>query len=64
MEKETFFTGFCRNQDATRMGTVEYEEGKDGVTLQEVDCDYETCIHRGACRVGLSIDRLLGKQID
>ena len=63
MEKETFFTGFCRNQDATRMVTVEYEEGKEGVTLQEVDCDYETCIHRGACRVGLSIDRLLGKQI-
>lgn len=64
MEKETFFTGFCRNQDATRMVAVEYEETEAGVTLQEVDCDYESCIHRGACRVGLSIDRLLGGQID
>lgn len=61
MEKETFLTGFCRNQDATRMVAVEYEETGSGVTLLEVDCDYETCVHRGSCRVGLSIDRLLGR---
>ena len=59
MEKEAFFTGFCRNQDATRMVTVEYEETGSGVTLQEVDCDYESCIHRGSCRVGLAIQGLL-----
>lgn len=62
MENETFFTGFCRNQDATRMVTVEYAETEGGVTLREVDCDYETCIHRGACRVGLAIDGLLHPQ--
>ncbi len=61
MEKETFLTGFCRNQDATRMVAVEYEETGSGVTLLEAGCDYETCVHRGACRVGLSIDRLLGR---
>ena len=61
MEKETFLTGFCRNQDATRMVAVEYEETGSCVTLLEADCDYETCVHRGSCRVGLSIDRLLSR---
>lgn len=61
MEEETFLTGFCRNQDATRMVAVEYEETGSCVTLLEADCDYETCVHRGSCRVGLSIDRLLGR---
>ena len=39
MEKEVFFSGYCRTTDASRMVEVVV----DGTQLLEVDCCYENC---------------------
>ncbi len=55
MEKETFFTGYCRAIDQSRMVTVETDDG----VLTEVDCCFETCVHTPNCLIAKSIRELL-----
>ena len=57
MTQETFLSGFCRQEDNTRMVAVEYEENPR--TLLEIDCCYENCVHRGSCEIGKAVTRLL-----
>lgn len=55
MEREAFFTGYCRQIDSARTVCVE-AEGKE---LTEVDCLYETCPHATDCPIGKSIQDFL-----
>lgn len=55
MEKESFFTGYCRMIDQSRMVTVVTE----GSMLTEVDCCFENCIHTPNCLIAKSIRELL-----
>lgn len=57
MEQEHFLTGYCRTIDQSRMVEVITEENR----LTEVDCCYETCIHRPNCTIALEIETLLKK---
>lgn len=59
MIDEKFLSGFCRNVDGTRMVTLEYEETEAGRELLDIDCSFETCIHRGSCEIGKAIEALL-----
>ncbi len=54
MEKEYFFTGYCRALDGSR--TVEVIAEDDRVT--EVDCAWPNCIHRSVCPIAKQIDEL------
>lgn len=51
MEKELFFSGYCRTTDASRMVEVVV----DGTELVEVDCCYENCAHAPNCTIAASI---------
>lgn len=62
MAEEKFLTGFCRQLDATRMVALEYEDGQEGRELLEIDCSFETCVHRSACEVGKAIEALLSAE--
>ena len=55
MEQETFFSGYCRSIDDSRMVSVLIEDGK----LTEVDCCYETCVHTPNCIIAKNITELL-----
>lgn len=55
MEKEYFFTGYCRNIDQSRVVAVVVENSE----LQEVDCCFETCIHTPNCTVAKEIQILI-----
>ena len=55
MEEETFFTGYCRQIDASRTVVLVTENGE----LTEVDCNYETCLYSGSCTIGKSISQCL-----
>ena len=55
MEKESFFTGYCRTIDQSRMVAVVTEDG----TLVEVDCCFETCIHAPNCVIAENIRQML-----
>lgn len=55
MEKEVFFSGYCRTIDDSRMVCVLVEDGQ----LTEVDCCYETCVHTPGCIIAKSIKELL-----
>lgn len=55
MEKEAFFSGYCRTIDASRMVSVYVEDGK----LTEVDCCYENCVHTPNCIIAQNIADLL-----
>ena len=52
MEKELFFTGYCRGLDAGRTVEVILEDG----CVTEVDCAYPGCIHRSVCPIAAQID--------
>ena len=54
MEQEYFFSGYCRCLDSSRTVEVIVTDG----TVTEIDCSYETCIHRASCPVAKEIDRL------
>lgn len=58
MEKETFFTGYCRTIDESRMVAVVTEDGQ----VTEVDCCYETCIHTANCIIAKEIETLIKQQ--
>ena len=45
MEKEMFFSGYCRSQDQSRTVTVVTVDG----IVDEMDCAYDRCIHRMGC---------------
>ena len=55
MEKEAFFSGYCRCLDNSRMVAVCVEEGQ----LSEVDCSFENCPHTPNCTIAKSIQELL-----
>ena len=55
MEKEAFFSGYCRSIDDSRMVSVFVEDG----VLTEVDCCYETCVHTPNCIIAKNIKELL-----
>ena len=55
MEKEVFFSGYCRTVDDSRMVAVVV----DGSELIEVDCCYENCVHTPNCIIAQKIKELL-----
>ena len=55
MEKEVFFSGYCRTIDDSRMVAAVV----DGKTLVEVDCCYEACVHTPNCIIAKNIKQLL-----
>ena len=55
MEKEAFFSGYCRSIDDSRMVSVFVEDGR----LTEVDCCYENCVHTPNCIIAKNIKALL-----
>ena len=54
MEKELFFSGYCRCLDAARMVEVIEEDGR----VTEVDCGYFGCPHKGNCQIAGEIDQI------
>ena len=54
MEQEHYFTGYCRTLDQSRMVEVTTE----GNQLTDVDCCYESCIHRPNCTIAAEIAAL------
>lgn len=54
MEKESFFSGYCRTIDESRMVAVVTENGQ----LIEVDCCFESCIHAPNCTIAAQIRQL------
>ncbi len=54
MEKELFFSGYCRALDAARSVEVILEDD----TVTEVDCAYPGCIHRSVCPIAKQIDEI------
>ena len=57
MEQEVFFSGYCRQLDASRMVAVFVVDGE----LEEVDCQYGTCPHAPNCLIAKEIDKLLNQ---
>ena len=55
--EEYLFSGYCFQADQARIVEVECEGGR----LEEVDCLYENCLHRGKCEIGKRIAELEGK---
>jgi hypothetical protein len=55
MEKEVFYSGYCRTVDDSRMVAVVV----DGNELVEVDCCYENCVHTPNCTIAKEIAALL-----
>ncbi len=51
MEKELFFSGYCRQLDAARIVEVIIEDGK----VTETDCCYPDCTHASNCTIAESI---------
>ena len=54
MEKELFFSGYCRALDGSRTVEVVLEDGE----VTEIDCAYPNCIHRSVCPIAKGIDQL------
>lgn len=55
MEREAFFSGYCRNIDQSRMVSVEAEDQE----LLEVGCDYGTCPYEPNCPIAEKIKDFL-----
>lgn len=51
MEEEKFFTGYCRQLDASRMVEAIFENGQ----ATEVDCCYGSCPYESQCTIAGSI---------
>ncbi len=54
MEQEAFFSGYCRQLDASRMVEVILEDGN----ITEIDCCYGNCVHQGNCLIAKEIEEL------
>lgn len=57
MEREGFFSGYCRQLDGARTVTVVAEDQK----LREVDCLYENCPYAPNCPVAERMEDFLNK---
>ena len=55
MEKEAFFSGYCRQLDASRMVEVVVIDGQ----IDEVDCCFGNCVHQMNCTIAEKIEELL-----
>ena len=55
MEREEFFSGYCRQLDTARMVAVFVVEGQ----LEEVDCQYGTCPYQNECPIAQRIGEIL-----
>ena len=55
MEREAFFSGYCRQLDNSRMVAVEAEDN----TLLEADCCYRQCPYTGECTIAQKITDFL-----
>lgn len=54
MEKEMFFSGYCRCLDGSRMVEVITEDG----AVTDVDCNYHNCPHAVSCDIAKKIKEL------
>lgn len=52
METEKFLSGYCRQQDQSRMVTIVLENGE----LTEADCCYGSCIYQPNCQIAAAIE--------
>lgn len=52
MERELFFSGYCRVLDHSRMVAAVLE----GTALLEVDCGYGRCPYQSECSIAQRID--------
>ena len=50
METESYFTGYCRCFDSSRMVTAEFYDGK-----WEVDCSFGNCPYETVCQIAESL---------
>ena len=57
MEREDFFSGYCRCIDASRMVALVTTDGR----IDEIDCNYENCPHKNECQIAKKIDEFLAK---
>lgn len=55
MEQESFFSGYCRMLDQSRMVTVITADG----SFLEADCSYENCPYAPGCPIAEKIRDLL-----
>ena len=55
MEKEAFFSGYCRALDHSRTVTVVTVDGQ----VDEMDCAYDRCIHQKGCPLAAKITEFL-----
>lgn len=55
MEKEAFFTGYCRQIDGARTVCTEAEDG----VLTQADCCYPECQYAAECTIGKAIQEFL-----
>ncbi len=53
MNREEFVSGYCRAMDASRMVTVEMEDGKCFA-----DCSYGSCPYETQCKIAQKIQEL------
>ncbi len=51
MEKELFFSGYCRTIDASRMVSVELEDD----TVTDVGCSFDGCPYAQNCTIAQQI---------
>ena len=58
MEREGFFSGYCRAIDGSRTVAVE----ADGAILTCADCDFPDCAHAPNCPVAQNIRDFLESQ--
>lgn len=54
MEKEYFFSGYCKVLDCARMVEVITEDGE----ITEVDCNFGHCGLQNGCPIGKQIEEL------
>ena len=57
MEREDFFSGYCRCIDCSRMVALVTVDGQ----IDEVDCNYENGPHTNDCQIAKKIDEFLKK---
>ena len=51
MEREDFFSGYCRCIDCSRMVALVTVDGE----IDEVDCNYGSCPYEGECTIAKKI---------
>ncbi len=55
MERELFFSGYCRSIDGSRMVEAVIADGK----LEEADCRYPDCLYAPNCPIAGKIEEEL-----